>query len=464
MRLALLPIAALLLASFPVSAQEPAAPAKPQQHARLLARACDELINSAIKRPYGWAWDDAQVGDSPKPPVRNNLFPVAIAPGTTPAAGLVLLHAAELLGDPRYATAARNVGRGIAATQQGRGNFSATASFGRTSASAKEPASALPDRGPTRAALALLLSLIDGNEKAPQDAVTRAAPRAAQWLLRQQAETGAWPVPHPPGAAPKDATRIVRLDTSDTRDSVLAMLLAYEVLGDAMHRRSAERSLEFLMKVRAGAAADVGAGLWQTACTPSAQPLETLATEFPAGTYSLASRFSMQTLFATWAVLGDAQRLAACDLAAQSLADLMKRADGQWHRRFDAAGVATDSASKKDSVFGDGKEPAPRSDPGLPPTLAAIAAGKELGREKFRERLATGFSPKQHLALTVVALSDVPMTLEYPATAQEAQPFVKQLDERFRLSEGGSSSDLRARVRRLWALYLRARIEKDFGF
>ena len=473
MRLIAYLLAVCLIVPACARAQERAGSTKPQEHARALARACDELINSAVKRPYGWAWGDAEEAaapdDGPKKPARKDLFPVSLEPGTTPAAGLVLLYAADVLGEPKYAGAARHVGRGIAAAQQSRGNFPASALFGRTSASAKEPATPLPDRGPTRAALGLLLSLVHASEKAPQDAVTRAAPRGAQWLLRQQAESGGWPVLHPPGAAPQNATRIVRLDTPDTRDSVLAMLLAYEVLGDAAHRRAAERSLDFLTKVRTGAAAESGPGLWQTAYTPSALPLETMPTDFPPGADALASRHCMQTYFATWAVLGDGQRLTACDRAAQSLGDLIKSADGQWQRRFDPEGDAAAAAKSEEEdrgpLFGrPGGDKVEKGDPGLAPTLRSIAQAKALGREKYREQLAASFTPEQHLAGVLVGLSDGPVTLDFPQARDEAEGYVKQHDERFRLAGGaGVPPELRGKVPRLWAMYLRAKVEKEFG-
>jgi len=43
--------------------------------------------------------------------------------------------------------------------------------------------------------------------------------------------------------------------------SILTMLLGYEVMGDPFHRRSVEKSLEFLVKVRSGAGLPVGAAV-----------------------------------------------------------------------------------------------------------------------------------------------------------------------------------------------------------
>jgi hypothetical protein len=449
----------LLLVTVP-SAFAGAPDDKPRQHQQALARECDALINSAVKRPYGWAWGEPENAETPKPGTpRRNGIPVSIEPATTPAAGMILLEAAALLNEPKYADAARQVGRGVAAAQQARGSIPPTATFNPASAAALPVASPLPDRAPTRATLALLLSLVEADPQT-QDAVSRAAPRAAQWLLRQQGESGAWPVLYyPPGKAPKDATRIVRLDTPDTRDSILAMLLAYEVLGDVAFRRSAERSLEFLQRPQTNETDEIGKGLWQSAYTPSALTVEKMA-EFPPGFDALASRYGMQTFFATWVTLGDATRLTACKTASRSLDDLFKQADGRWHRRFDAKGQVTGPTTKP-SVFGP-SEPPP--DEALAPLQRAIADAHSVGREKWRERLGGEPGIKRQLAWTLVGLSDDPLELDFPTKSAEVNDYLKHLAPRLRLSGGGESSpQLRDKIRQLWALYLRARVEKEFG-
>jgi hypothetical protein len=453
-----LTILLLLLAIVPRAFAEPP-PDKPRQYQQALARECDALINSAVKRPYGWAWGDTDEAEPSKPGApRRNGIPVSIEPATSPAAGIILLEAAALLGEPKYADAARHVGRGVAATQQGRGSFPPTALFGASSPAALPVASPLPDRAPTRAGLALLLSLVEADPQA-QDAVSRAAPRAAQWLLRQQGDSGAWPVLYPPGAAPKDSTRIVRLDTPDTRDSILAMLLAYEVLGDAALRRSAERSLEFLNKPHVNATTEVGVGLWQSAYTPSALTVEKMA-EFPPGFDALASRYCVQTFFATWVTLGEATRLSTCETASKSLDELFKQTDGQWHRRFDLKGrvAATPGAPAT-------TEPADAaSDPELPPLRQAIADARHTGRDQWRERLGGEPGVKRQLAWTLVGLSDSPMLLDLPTQPAEVNDYLKRHAERLRLLQGGGDPpQLRDKIRQLWALYLRARIEKEFG-
>jgi hypothetical protein len=442
----------------PAWSDEPAP--KPNHYATLLARECDDLIAAAIKRPYGWGWSDTDATEETKKSPAPGRIAVSLEPATTPTAALILLHASELLHQPKYAQAARNVARGVAAAQQPSGKFPSQALYGTTAASAKEPLTPLPDRASTRASLALLLSLIDDPSK-EQEVISRAAARGALWLLRQQAEPGGWPILYPPDAETKDATRIVRLDTPDTRDTLLAMLLAYEVLGDPFQRRSAERSVEFLLKVRSGANLEIGAGLWQSAYTLSGMPPDK-SLGFPAGYDTLASRYSMQAIFAVWVILGDGQRLIATDLAAKSIDDLIKREDGKWRRRFDARGATLDPPAPE-KPLPNAEDTAPSNDPALLPALATIALAKDLGRDKFREALTTQAPLKRHLAQVISGLSEDVLDPDFPTAPDQVPDYLKRHEPLFRLIESGPASDLSDRTRRLWAIYLRATIEARFG-
>jgi hypothetical protein len=459
-------LALLVLLAIAISARADDAP-KPHRYATLLARECDELIASAVKRPYGWGWAelDAQPADPKKLPAGR--IPVSLEPGATPAAGLLLLYASDLLKEPKYADAARNVARGIAAAQQTSGKFPIQALFGNTAASSKEPPNPLPDRASTRAALALLLSLTDDPEK-QEEVIGRAAARGAKWLLKQQAETGAWPISFPPGAAPQDSSRIVRLDTTDTRDTVLTMLLAYEVLGDPFQRRSAERSVEFLVKVRSGAGLEIGAGLWGPAYTLSALPVEK-SLGFAIGYDTLASRYSMQAVFGVWVILGDGQRLAASDLAARSIEDLIKNDDGHWHRHFNYKGVSTDTQATTQQagrIFGPAtgsEEAVLASDPGLASALEAIAQAKALGREKLRERLMADAPLKQHLAQVASGLSEDILTPDFPTAPDQVAAYLKQNAALFRLIDDGAEAGFSGKIARIWAIYVRTKLETRFG-
>jgi hypothetical protein len=244
------------------------------------------------------------------------------------------------------------------------------------------------------------------------------------------------------------------------------MALAYEVLGDPFHRRSVEKSLEFLIKVRSGANLPVGAGLWPSACMLSGLPLEK-SKDFPEGHDTLASSYCAQTFLASWVILGDAQRLSAADLATRSIQDLVKGDDGgAWHQHYSLKGATLDPRANEEHppVFGTGapEAPGPRTDPLLSPTTQAIGRAKELGREKYRERLRALSPLKHHLAQVVAGLTEQVLTGEFPASQDEVQPYLKRNEALFGLIEG-KPTDLRDRVKRLWATYLRARVEREWG-
>jgi hypothetical protein len=449
---------AMLVVVFAAASVRADDPPKPHRYADQLERECDELIGAAMKRPYGWAWAEAVTTADPKKPAPRNI-PVSLEPLGTPAAGLLLFYASDLLNKPEYAEAALNVARGVAASQQGVGKFPARPLFGPTTVSSKEPLGPLPDRASTRASLALLLSLMD--EANPREVTDRAASRGAVWLMRQQAESGAWLVIYPPGAKPLSGTRLARFDTPEARDCILTMMLAYETLGDPFQRSSVEKSAAFVMKTRITGVTNFGTGLWQSAYTANGIAPDKI-TEFPKGVDTLASRYCMQTLLSTWVILGDGQRLSACEEAWKTLNELIKGEDNLWHRRFSFKGASLDPPPKPPSMIGETLPP-PAIDPSLEPTVQTLAIAKDLGREKFRARLKSNFTPKQSLAQAISGLSDDPMAVDFPNTIEDAQDYLKSHEQQFKQIEDLNPSDLREKVKRLWALYLRAKLESKLG-
>jgi len=421
-----------------------------EQYAPLLAKECDALLADVVKRPYGWAWPDPQAADAaqkrPGRPVS-----VSLQPRETPATALLLWYAGELLNQPKYTDAARNVARGIAAAQTPSGKFPANALFGNASAISKERSAPLPDRASTRASLALLLTVIDGAGD-DQELLKRAANRGVKWLLKQQTEPGGWPTLYPPGAEPKDAVRIVRLDTPDCRDDVYTMLLASEVLGDPFHRRAAERSIEFLIKTRSGVEDSFGAGLWQSAYTMPGLHIEKIPA-FPEGFDLLASRYAVQATFGAWLILGDDQRLTACQVATNSIDKLIQN-DGQWHRRFDDKGKSLDPDDGKSHQFFGNPDapPEPETDPVLAQTAQSVALAKQLGRDKLRDQINTRSTPRARLAMIITGLADDLLDTSEPQAA------MKQADAQLRLLEKSDEPD--DRLKRLWTLYRLTNLEK----
>jgi hypothetical protein len=202
---------------------------------------------------------------------------------------------------------------------------------------------------------------------------------------------------------------------------------------------------------------------------PTGQPLDRSA-EFPAAFDTLASRRNAQALFDAWVILGgDARGLKAADLVIKSVDDLVRNDDGQWHRRFNLKGQSLDPVTKArptNSPFGPVadpvKDPPPPSDPSLLRTAEGVALAREVGREKFRARLAATIPIKRRLALMTAGVWETPMSADFPTMAGEVEEWVK----RHAGAEATSTKDgagLGVRVARVWEAYLRALAERRVG-
>jgi hypothetical protein len=169
-------------------------------YSQQLAHDCDALLREAWKRPYGWGW--AQTAPSPAP-ANKPIHPptISLQPGDDPTAGVLLLWAAEQLGDAHYQEAAVQAARAVVFAQDETGKFPAQVSFGESD-KAREPATVVPDRASTRAALTLLLCVCDAQGEKRDEPLERSARRAATWMRQQQPAAGTWPIAYPPGAAP----------------------------------------------------------------------------------------------------------------------------------------------------------------------------------------------------------------------------------------------------------------------
>src|SRR5687768_4734043 len=318
-----------------------------------LRRECDALLAQVIKRPYGWGWSQ-ELNLSAREPV------VSLEPLQTPAAGLMLLYAAELLDEPVYAQAAHHVGRLLAASLQASGQIPSHVAMG-TKLLNREKLRPLPDRASTRASVALLLSLIKGKEVDlnQDELLTRAAGRGVGWLAKQQPRNGAWPIVYPPDADPQKSTRLVRLDTPDTRDNILAMLLAYEVLSEESNRRSVERSVSFLLRVRSPFEQKTGSGMFGPAFYPGVSAIQKID-EFPFdSTDALASRYAIQSLFTAHVIMGSKEWGDAAGVAVDAAANLPVAEPGKWHRWYTPRGdpIRPEAMLPPPAGFGDRPDP-----------------------------------------------------------------------------------------------------------
>ena len=458
-----LPVIALLL----LLADTTRADAPKTRHAEDLRRECDALVSQLVKRPYGWGWPtDLPVTTDHLPPTREPT--VSFEPLHTPAAALLLLHGSEILGEPKYADAAKNVARLVAASVQSSGQIPAHVALGPKPLNRERPRP-LPDRASTRAGVALLLSIIPGKEVDlhQDELLTRAAGRGAAWLAKQQAPTGAWPVAYPPGADVKDVTRLVRLDTPDTRDNLLSMLLAYEVLGEASHRRAIERSMAFLMKVRNGEAQSSGAAMYGPAFDAGGWTVEKFDEFPPFSTDALASRYGIQAVFAAYVVMGPKEWSHSATVATTAAGELPVPEPGRWHRWYSSKGEVIEPESLKSQIKVVGLTDTVANpfvgDWGLPQALAVVKSHDEVGREKFLQRLKASYSIRQRLALALCGVIDEPMSPEFPTSLAEAQAYLARAQTQSKDAPATRPTELPERLRTIWRLVMRARIEKQFG-
>ncbi len=427
------------------------------EQSRRLKGECDQLLADAVRRPVGLAWaQDDNTAAGPNDPLR-----VMLAPLSTPSAGLVLLYAADLLGEPRYSDAALQIARGLAAAQERTGRFPNQATFART-ASSRDQSSPCPDRGPTRAALALLCSLVDVEK--PDETLRRSAVRGAFWLAQQEPAVGGFPTLYPPEAPANRSATVCRLDTGEYRDCTMAVLLAYESLHDARLRIAAEHSADFLLKIRlkdSKTARDTWAAMYKLNGEVSEQ-----FDEYPRAVDMVATRNALQTLLATYVVLAHEPSGQPLESSAASIEGL-RQEDRSWRGRYPLHGdevfrpeasatrpaIQPTTAASRPEYFDD------RSGTfGLEPTLLSLARLKADGREKYRQALDANLDYKHHLALAAAGLLDDPMTLALPATLKDARAFIAGRPE-LRTAAENPAGDMPLRVRRLWVRYFLARAE-----
>jgi hypothetical protein len=242
-----------------------------------------------------------------------------------------------------------------------------------------------------------------------------------------------------------------------------------------MYHHFAMRPLEALLKLRL--VNDMhGPGLWSTACTVDGTGFPT---GFPNGPDLLASRYAMQALLGGFLFTGDADLGAALDQVATTLGQV-KRPDGLYDRFLDptaAADVARslgERAPGTQPFFGSSAtQPSPRrSVLASPMTSGAFGIGqvldaatqlKSIGRDRYIAALAAGFSLHEQTEACLCGLSDDPLTLDFPLTVAEIPAYLSAHADLWKLADGPVPDDLAGRVRRLWVLLLRAKVERVSG-
>ncbi|MGE5607651.1 MAG: hypothetical protein ACM359_00205 [Bacillota bacterium] len=424
-----------------------------------LAADCDALLQTVVRRPYGWAWPAPAPADIKLP---RGAVLVSFDPQASSTAGLLLYFAGQRLDKGSYLQAACQIARGIAAAQQSNGRIPNSAIFG-TSAVPRIPGGPISDRSATCAALGLLLTLAD--DPTIQDKqIRRTATRAATWLMQQQAPAGGWLAaggstevvgvpPRDPQRRPVGNQRSICLDSLDYRNCTFALVYAYEVLQDASYRRSAEKAIDRLLALRVDKPSKAR-GLWrsaydlhdlqpnQTTNDPAHHPLDLLAT-----------RYALQTLIGYYLTLGGESTSSAIQSSAQTLESLeLLRQKPDTRYRYYSVDNDELTPVMGTAIPAFGPTP-PQAD--VAEVLRTTAELKRSGRVTYRDLLSASCNLRQRLALAICGLSDDPPTLFLPMDRLQASELILKSSELSDAPQSPSSDDLSERVRRIWIQLLR---------
>jgi len=436
-----------------------------------LAAECRDLVARAVRRPYGWAWQqrlDVEPGRTPTV--------VEMGPRATPAAGLVLLWSGRFLGDARLVEASRQVARAVAASIAATGKLFVQPVFGATAGEHEVPA-VLPDRAPNCSALALLLAQVadiqsQGDRASDADKqqaryFSAAAFRLNYWLIKQETPNNNWPALLPTGGAigllsDLTSARAIRLDEAGYRDSTLALILAATALDRPDLKIQARRPLDALLRLRIPMGATDG-GLFPAVLNLSGDG--SVPAGFSIGPNAPACRHAMQILLAGQVIIGDAAYAQALADAATATID-RRRGTGLWSLEMTRGDQAllpapTSAPGAAAMPLFDGSGPGAF---GLPGVLAAVAQVQRVGRDRFVAQLAARQSAPldapQQIAATLVGLSDEPLSMAWPQSAQERDAWLAGRRQRFADIVGPPPAELTAYTRRLWLLFLCANLDR----
>lgn len=429
-----------------------------QGSARELGAGCDALLESAVKRAYGWAWESqaSPVSSASRHPT------VSFEPRDTPAAGMVLLWAGQVLREPRYTQAALEAARAIAASQERTGKIPSQRVFG-PAPGGRETGRLVSDRSSTIAGLALLVAVI-GADPARDEQFNRAARRAAAWLVRQQARDGGWPSLDSFAADGTSPPRIILLDNPDYRNSTLALLLADSALEDRASGRAAARSLAKLLSLRLTAPARLR-GMWSTAYQLNGGFFETHA-DLPPAADTLATRFALQTLLAAYVMNRDAEAMAALSATSITLRALQSDSESRdWQRRYPLQSRSTLAPPKPDepqSVLVPSAAQTPEhGEFGLPVLLDKVSELERVGADEFEAKLREHSTPTEQIALVLVCLRDQVLTSDWPESVEQAEVFLRRERSMPAVDEPGAEG-LSHRTARLYSLLVAAELEARF--
>lgn len=345
-----------------------------------LAAECDELLRGVVRKPYGWALPATDAQPDSRLPRDSQV--VDLDPLRTPTAALLLHEAGKAMKRDEYGNAARQLARGLIASQQSNGRIPSRAVFGSTVAS-RDPAGVLPARQPTCAAMAALLTLSAAQRD--ETLMRGAALRAASFLVREQASNGLFLSLVQTNSAPQPE-RLLRLDREDFRNCTLALALAAQATGDKTLDRAAQRAIDQLIRFRIGESRSA-AGLWQAAYEPDGAASQKI-TDQENAVDIIACRMGLQTLLWHHLLTDNRASLDAMTASAKAL-EALRYEDKLWRRQYPFRG---------NELTHRVRGPAPREELGPfakpKPFERDFAAVGEFGLPELLARIAAASQPR----------------------------------------------------------------------
>jgi hypothetical protein len=371
-----------------------------------IASHADALIARAVRTQSGWGWADEEPGvDLTRgKPQKNKIFTVSAS--QTASIGLLLDLSGEVCRNPAFHAAAVEAGHGVAALMTRAGQIRNKGQMGVVTAP-RDDATDVPDRTATRMSLALFLHLLD---VAPADAtpdarIKAAALRTAHWLGKQQNRSGGWATLYPPDSKDRGQS-IIRLDTSDFRDTALAVLLASDLLADQQLENYFDRAVEFLLPLRIAAGRPYRKALWGSAYRLDGDPATKIA-EFPAIPDLLATRRVIDILLGGHLVLMKAKYATPMKEVRDAVTPLEKTKTGDWYRRYDLALKPYQAAATQPTSMFE----ASRRDADVPELRTAAMLSRvnrvlEISGKEFHDEINKRYPIRRRLELMIAGFAD----------------------------------------------------------
>jgi len=191
--------------------------------------------------------------------------------------------------------------------------------------------------------------------------------------------------------------------------------------------------------------------LWMISYDEKLSPNAT-SLQLPRDADLLATQYALQTLLGSYLMTGEKRLGMTIDEAIHRAIALRPEGGRGWQRFPSTAPAASAMRSGAPTLDSESLR--------LDDLAESIRQLKVLGRAKYTHMLERHFTVKEQLALSMCGLNDAPLLLDLPVTSEEKTAYLQRHEEETKSLDTPLPSDLAARVRRLWLLLIRAKLEQ----